>query len=68
MIQNYLISSGKKNRGKNSTMSGNPMIAIKLIIDFMQAIFEKRSPSVSGSEALKTQALISELLRAGQRH
>jgi predicted dehydrogenase len=40
----------------------------ELIIDFMQAIFEKRAPSVSGAEALKTQALISELLRVGQRH
>ena len=40
----------------------------ELIIDFMQAIFEKRAPSVSGAEALKTQALIGELLRAGQRH
>jgi hypothetical protein len=28
MIQNYLISSGEKNRGKNSTMSGNTMMAI----------------------------------------
>jgi len=40
----------------------------ELIIDFMQAISEKRAPSVSGAEALKTQALISELLRVGQRH
>ena len=40
----------------------------ELITDFMQAIFEKRAPSVSGAEALKTQALIGELLRAGQRH
>ena len=40
----------------------------ELITDFMQAISEKRAPSVSGAEALKTQALISELLRAGQRH
>ena len=40
----------------------------ELIIDFMQAIFEKRAPSVSGAEALKTQALISELLRLGQSH
>ena len=40
----------------------------ELIIDFMQAIFEKRAPSVSGAEALKTQALIGELLRAGQHH
>jgi len=40
----------------------------ELIIDFMQAIFEKRAPSVSGAEALKTQALISELLRVGQSH
>jgi len=40
----------------------------ELIIDFMQAIFEKRVPSVSGAEALKTQALISELLRVGQSH
>ena len=40
----------------------------ELIIDFMQAIFEKRAPSVSGAEALKTQALIGELLRAGQQH
>jgi predicted dehydrogenase len=40
----------------------------ELIIDFMQAIFEKRAPSVSGEEALKTQALISELLRVGQSH
>ena len=39
----------------------------ELIIDFMQAIFEKRAPRVSGAEALKTQALISELLRVGQR-
>jgi len=27
MSQNYLISSGEKNRGKNSTMSGNTMMA-----------------------------------------
>ena len=40
----------------------------ELIIDFMQAIFEKRAPSVSGAEALKTQALISELLLVGQKH
>ena len=40
----------------------------ELITDFMQAISEKRAPSVSGAEALKTQALIGELLRAGQRH
>ena len=40
----------------------------ELIIDFMQAIFEKRAPRVSGAEALKTQALISELLRLGQSH
>jgi predicted dehydrogenase len=40
----------------------------ELITDFMQAISEKRAPSVSGAEALKTQALISELLRVGQRH
>ena len=40
----------------------------ELIIDFMQAIFEKRAPRVNGAEALKTQALISELLRVGQRH
>ena len=40
----------------------------ELIIDFMQAISEKRAPSVSGAEALKTQALIGELLRAGQQH
>ena len=39
----------------------------ELITDFMQAIFEKRAPRVSGAEALKTQALISELLRVGQR-
>lgn len=39
----------------------------ELITDFMQAISEKRAPRVSGAEALKTQALISELLRAGQR-
>ena len=39
----------------------------ELITDFMQAIFEKRAPRVSGAEALKTQALISELLQAGQR-
>ena len=40
----------------------------ELITDFMQAISEKRAPSVSGAEALKTQALIGELLRAGQQH
>ena len=40
----------------------------ELITDFMQAISEKRAPSVSGAEALKTQALISELLRLGQSH
>ena len=40
----------------------------ELITDFMQAISEKRAPSVSGAEALKTQALIGELLRVGQRH
>ena len=40
----------------------------ELIIDFMQAMFEKRAPSVSGAEALKTQALISELLLVGQKH
>ena len=40
----------------------------ELITDFMQAIFEKRAPRVNGAEALKTQALISELLRVGQRH
>lgn len=40
----------------------------ELITDFMQAISEKRAPSVSGAEALKTQALISELLRVGQSH
>ena len=39
----------------------------ELITDFMQAISEKRSPRVSGADALKTQALISELLRVGQR-
>ena len=39
----------------------------ELITDFMQAIFEKRAPRVSGAEALKTQALISELLRVAQR-
>jgi len=39
----------------------------ELITDFMQAISEKRSPRVSGADALKTQALISELLRLGQR-
>jgi predicted dehydrogenase len=38
----------------------------ELITDFMQAISEKRAPHVSGADALKTQALISELLRAGQ--
>ena len=38
----------------------------ELINDFMQAISEKRAPHVSGADALKTQALISELLRAGQ--
>ena len=40
----------------------------ELIIDFMQAISEKRAPRVNGAEALKTQALISELLRLGQSH
>ena len=40
----------------------------ELIIDFMQAISEKRTPRVNGAEALKTQALISELLRVGQSH
>ena len=40
----------------------------ELITDFMQAISEKRTPRVNGAEALKTQALISELLRVGQRH
>lgn len=40
----------------------------ELITDFMQAISEKRAPRVNGAEALKTQALISELLRVGQRH
>ena len=39
----------------------------ELITDFVQAISEKRSPRVSGADALKTQALISELLRVGQR-
>jgi predicted dehydrogenase len=39
----------------------------ELITDFMQAIFEKRAPRVRGEDALKTQALISELLRVGQR-
>jgi hypothetical protein len=38
----------------------------ELITDFMQAISEKRSPRVSGADALKTQALISELLEVGQ--
>lgn len=40
----------------------------ELMTDFMQAISEKRAPRVNGAEALKTQALISELLRVGQRH
>jgi predicted dehydrogenase len=40
----------------------------ELITDFMQAISEKRTPRVNGAEALKTQALISELLRLGQSH
>jgi predicted dehydrogenase len=40
----------------------------ELITDFMQAISEKRTPRVNGAEALKTQALISELLRVGQSH
>ena len=40
----------------------------ELITDFMQAISEKRAPRVNGAEALKTQALISELLRVGQSH
>ena len=40
----------------------------ELITDFMQAISEKRAPRVNGAEALKTQALISELLRLGQSH
>ena len=40
----------------------------ELITDFMQAISEKRAPRVNGAEALKTQALVSELLRVGQRH
>ena len=39
----------------------------ELITDFMQAISEKRAPRVSGADALKTQALISELLQVGQR-
>jgi predicted dehydrogenase len=61
-------------RSEGGTGSGaNPMDFShephrELIIDFMQAISEKRAPSVSGAEALKTQALISELLRVGQRH
>ncbi len=38
----------------------------ELITDFVQAISEKRSPRVSGADALKTQALISELLEVGQ--
>lgn len=40
----------------------------ELMTDFMQAISEKRAPRVNGAEALKTQALISELLRVGQSH
>ena len=61
-------------RSEGGTGSGaNPMDFShephrELITDFMQAISEKRAPSVSGAEALKTQALISELLRVGQRH
>ena len=61
-------------RSEGGTGSGaNPMDFShephrELITDFMQAIFEKRAPRVNGAEALKTQALISELLRVGQRH
>ena len=40
----------------------------ELITDFMQAISEKRVPRVTGADAFKTQALISELLRVGQSH
>ena len=40
----------------------------ELITDFMQAISEKRLPRVTGADAFKTQALISELLRVGQSH
>ena len=61
-------------RSEGGTGSGaNPMDFShephrELITDFMQAISEKRTPRVNGAEALKTQALISELLRVGQRH
>ena len=38
----------------------------ELITDFIDAVHQKRPPRVSGADALKTQALISELLRLGQ--
>jgi predicted dehydrogenase len=37
-----------------------------LIIDFLDAIKEQRAPRVSGADALKTHAVIAELLRMGQ--
>ena len=38
----------------------------ELITDFIDAVHQKRPPRVSGADALKTQALISELLRLGR--
>jgi predicted dehydrogenase len=38
----------------------------ELITDFIDAVHQKRPPRVSGADALKTHALISELLRLGQ--
>ena len=38
----------------------------ELITDFIDAVHKKRPPRVSGADALKTHALISELLRLGQ--
>jgi UDP-N-acetyl-2-amino-2-deoxyglucuronate dehydrogenase len=36
-----------------------------LLVDFIEAITDKRPPRVSGEDALKTHILIDELLRKG---
>jgi predicted dehydrogenase len=69
---NFLEEAPVNIRSEGGTGSGaNPMDFShephrELITDFIDAVHQKRPPLVSGADALKTQALISELLRLGQ--
>ena len=69
---NFLQGEPLTVRSEGGTGSGANMMDFshephrELLTDFIDAIDYKRSPRVTGEDALKTHLLIDELLRKGQ--